>query len=371
MQILWDSVLFCAILLAHCIKIASTMATITKREKSWFAQVRRKGHKSISKSFPTKTLATEWARKIEREMDTMDFKDGRTLSSITLSDLIKRYAEEIGAIKPFGRNKAAVLESLKRDIGAVSMSGLTTDRLMEHVRKRQAEGAGGVTIAVELTYLGSVLKAAKQLWKLPVDLEAISGARANMKYMGLSTKSAERDRRPTKEEIEQICKWFRDKGARQKVPMPDIILFAIETAMRAGEIIGLRWVDLNEADRTIIIRDRKHPQEKKGNDQEVPLLGEAFAIVKRQPKPESVTETDRIFPIMDGTISSLFPRACNALKIEDLRFHDLRHEGVSRLFEQGYTIEQVALVSGHRDWKMLSRYVQLKAKDLHRNQLKD
>jgi integrase len=121
--------------------------------------------------------------------------------------------------------------------------------------------------------------------------------------------------------------------------------------------------DLNEQDRTITIRDRKHPTEKQGNDQEVPLLGEAFDIVKRQPKTD---KEGRIFPVTDGTISSIFPRACNALKIEDLRFHDLRHEGVSRLFEKGYTIEQVALVSGHRDWKMLARYTQIKAKDLHR-----
>lgn len=339
------------------------MATLTKRGEKWFAQIRRKGHKSISKSFPTKGMAEAWTRKIEREMDTMDFKDGRTLSSITLSDLVDRYSKEIGEVKEFGRNKKAVLALLKRELGAVSMSGLTTDRLVEHVRKRRSDGAGGVTIGVEFTYLGGVLKAARDLWKLPVDLDAISGARANMKYMGLSTKSTERDRRPTQAEIDAICKWFDDKGSRQKVPMPDLIKFAIASAMRAGEIIRLKWDDLNEADRTIIIRDRKHPQEKKGNDQEVPLLADAFTIVMRQPR---IKDESRIFPVTDGTISSLFPRACNFLKIEDLRFHDLRHEGVSRLFEQGYTIEQVALVSGHRDWKMLSRYVQLRAKDLHR-----
>lgn len=66
-------------------------------------------------------------------------------------------------------------------------------------------------------------------------------------------------------------------------------------------------------------------------------------------------------------MSTIFPRACQALGIDDLKFHDLRHEGVLRLFEQGYTIEQVALVSGHRDWKMLARYTQIRAKDLHRN----
>jgi integrase len=336
------------------------MSSIRKRNGSWVADIRRKGHKSISKSFPTKTLAQTWARKVEREMDTMDFKDGRSISTITLSELIDRYSKEIGDVKPFGRNKTAVLKSLKKDMGSATLSDVTVDRLTEHIRSRVLEGAGGVTIAIELTYLGSVYKAAKQLWKMPIDMDVISSARSNMSYMGLSTKSKERDRRPTGDEINRICAWF-DGKPRQKVPMSDLIRFAIASAMRAGEIINLKWDDLNEADRTVIIRDRKHPQEKKGNDQEVPLLGDAFTIAMRQPRDD-----DRIFPVADGTISSLFPRACNALSIEDLHFHDLRHEGVSRLFEQGYRIEQVALVSGHRDWKMLSRYVQLKAKDLHR-----
>ncbi len=232
--------------------------------------------------------------------------------------------------------------------------------LLEHIRKRSAAGAGGVTIAIELTYLGSVYKAARQLWNLSPNVEAITIARGNMHYLGLSTKSKERNRRPTPGEIAGICRWF-DEKPRQKVPMSSLIRFAIATAMRAGEIITLKWVDLNESDRTITIRDRKHPQEKKGNDQEVPLLGDAFDIVMSQPRID-----DRIFPVTNGTISTLFPRACLALGVEDLRFHDLRHEGVSRLFEQGYRIEQVALISRHRDWKMLARYTQIKAKDLHR-----
>lgn len=336
------------------------MASIRKRGESWVVDIRRKGHKSISKSFPTKGRAQEWSRQVEREMDTMDFKDLRSLADVQLEKLINRYIEEIGAIKPFGRNKKAVLESLKRDLGSVTIPALDADRLVEHIHKRVRSGAGGVTIAIELTYLGSVFKVAKQMWKLPLNLDVISEARSRLQFMGLSTKSKERDRRPTDDEIDRICAWFDAKGDRQRVPMPDLIRFAIASAMRAGEIIRLKWADLNEKDRTIVIRDRKHPQEKTGNDQEVPLLGDAFTIAKRQPKG------DLIFPVADGTISTLFPRACKALGIEDLRFHDLRHEAVSRLFEQGYTIEQVALVSGHRDWKMLSRYVQLKAKNLHR-----
>ncbi|WP_328514672.1 site-specific integrase [Ralstonia solanacearum] len=161
--------------------------------------------------------------------------------------------------------------------------------------------------------------------------------------------------------------------------MADIIKFAVATAMRASEITSLRWLDINHEHRTIIIRDRKHPQDKIGNNQTVPLLGDAYEIVMRQPRlptPTWLAHTDDddraphmselVFPYSARSFSSIFPRACRSLGIKDLRFHDLRHEGVSRLFEQGYALHEVALVSGHRDWKMLRRYTQIRARDLHR-----
>jgi integrase len=338
------------------------MASIRKREGSWVADVRRTGHKSVSKSFPTKSLASEWARKIESEMDASQYQDSRSLNSITFGDLIDKYTAEIGAVRSFGKNKAAVLIAVKAALGNVPLSGLTAERLNEYVDGRRAGGAGGVTVSIDLTYIGGVLRTASAIWKMPVNQTAVSDARARLAHLGVSIKSKERTRRPTHHEIEQLCNHFNNKGSRQRIPMADLICFAIASAMRLGEIIGLRWADLNEADRTIIIRNRKHPTEKSGNDQEVPLLGEAFDIVKRQ-----LRHGERIFPIQDGTVSSIFPRARKILGIEDLTFHDLRHEGVSRLFEQGYSIEQVALVSGHRDWKMLARYTQIRAKDLHRN----
>lgn len=340
------------------------MASIRKREGSWVAEIRRTGHKSVSKSFPTKSLASEWARKLESEMDASQYRDSRSLNSITFGDLIDRYTEEIGAVRPFGKNKTAVLKAVKAALGAVPLSGLTADRLGKYVDARRAGGAGGVTVGIDLTYIGGILKTSSAIWKMPVDQTAVSDARARLAHLGVSTKSRERTRRPTLIELDQLCEHFRGKGTRQRVPMVDVIQFAVATAMRLGEIIGLKWADLNEADRTIIIRDRKHPTEKAGNDQEVPLLGDAFDIVQRQPRAG-----ERIFPITEGTVSTLFPRACNKLGIDDLKFHDLRHEGVSRLFELGYSIEQVALVSGHRDWKMLARYTQIKAKDLHRKGL--
>lgn len=339
------------------------MASILKIGTSWRAQIRRKGHKPITETFPTKAMAQQWARKIEAEIDSQKYQDGRGLDKIALSEIIDRYSEEIGAEKAFGKNKVAVLAFWRRLHGDAKLSEITDDMLTRHIRNRRKSGAGGVTIAIELTYLSTIFKTARELWKIPVSLEPIRIARANMAHLKIQTKSKERERRPTQDEITLLCDYF-DK--RSSLPMRDIIHFAIGTAMRLGEIVGLRWIDLNEDDKTIVIRNRKHPTQKEGNDQEVPLLGDTFDIVRRQPKPEKVDSYALIFPHKADTISTIFPRACNELKIEGLHFHDFRHEGVSRLFELGYTIEQVSLVSGHRDWKMLARYTQIRAKDLHR-----
>lgn len=332
------------------------MASIIKVGDRWRVQIRRKGHASISETFPTKTLAQKWATETEASINARRYRDERSLDKITLAEVIRQYREELSHVE-FGKNKHAVLTSLENKLGHYTLAELTDDRLTRYVKDRHKEGAGGVTIAIDLTYLGGIFKTARQIWKIPVSMDAIATARAYMSHVKISTRSEERSRRPTADELDRLCDYFDN---RSRIPMRDIIRFAVDTAMRLDEIMRLRWTDLNEHDKTIVIRDRKHPNQKAGNDQEVPLLGESFEIVKRQPKVD-----ERIFPYNGKTISSIFPRACQALKIHDLRFHDLRHEGVSRLFERGFRIEQVSLVSGHRDWKMLKRYTQLKAADLH------
>jgi integrase len=93
------------------------------------------------------------------------------------------------------------------------------------------------------------------------------------------------------------------------------------------------------------------------------MLGEAWEILQRQPR---VDDEPRIFPVHEQTLSKYFKAACDACGVPDLHFHDLRHEGTSRLFEEGYQIQQVALVTGHKDWRHLRRYTNLKPEDLHK-----
>jgi integrase len=91
---------------------------------------------------------------------------------------------------------------------------------------------------------------------------------------------------------------------------------------------------------------------------------DANALIEEQRSFRS-NDDDRIFPFKHKSISTVFPRACQDLGIEDLHFHDLRHGGTSRLFEAGFQIHQVALVTGHKDWKMLRRYTHLRPEALH------
>lgn len=159
-----------------------------------------------------------------------------------------------------------------------------------------------------------------------------------------------------------------DANARLTNPMTRIVHFAVATAMRLDEICRLTWRDLDPERRMVLIRDRKDPRNKSGNDQRIPLFGatgfDAWTLVRTQVGAFRTLE-GRIFPYNSRSVGTAFRRACRELEIEDLHFHDLRHEGISRLFEAGLTIEQVALVTGHKDWKMLRRYTHIRPEALH------
>jgi integrase len=151
--------------------------------------------------------------------------------------------------------------------------------------------------------------------------------------------------------------------------MGRVIRFAIATAMRQDEIFRIEWPDVDLRRKVVTVRDRKDPRRKDGNDQRVPLLNltgfDAWTVVLEQ---KIVTRgVGRVFPHHSESAGTAFRRGCRELGIEDLHFHDLRHEATSRLFEAGLTIE-VALVTGHKDWRMLRRYTHLKPEDLLRLQ---
>jgi integrase len=137
--------------------------------------------------------------------------------------------------------------------------------------------------------------------------------------------------------------------------MQKIVAFAVFSTRRQEEITRIRWSDWDQAHKRVLVRDMKNPGEKQGNDVWCDVPEEAAKIIASMPR-----EDDRIFPSTTDAIGAAFTRACKLLKFEDLHFHDLRHDGVSRLFEMGLNIPHVAAVSGHRSWTSLKRYTHLR-----------
>jgi integrase len=339
------------------------MASISKIGKRYRALVRKGGHARCM-TFGRRAEATAWAAKIESEIDQMKASGFMKPTGITVGDLITKYERELYAIKRWSPSKTRDLRIVKKRLGTDLLSSLSHPRIVEVFSEMHAEGAGGVGVSARIGYFIRALETAANLWRWTVPLEAARSARSALKSVGMITASVERDRRVSDAEVASIIAHL--ERMQSALPLRDVIHFCLATAMRIGEVCRIQWQDLNEADRTIKIRDRKHPTRKHGNDQTVPLLDfsghDAFEIVMRQPRSHA-----RIFPVNERTIGKYFIDAGTFLEIKPhVVLHDLRHESISRMFEKGYSIPEVSLVSGHRDWGNLRRYTNLRAVDLHR-----
>ena len=334
---------------------------------SWRAIVRRKS-RYISETFRRKDDARAWALDAERQIDRGEApKASRTARLRTFGDLIDLHIEDMKELgRAPGRSKDATLAMLKRELGGRNMAELDRDRIIRFGRARAEQGAGPVTLGIDIGTIKLVLSHAAAVHGVAVPVEPVDLARIALKRLGLVGKGNERDRRPTDDELARLIAHF-DGNPRQIIPMGWIIKFAVATAMRQEEICRVTWSDLNTRTKMLTIRDRKDPREKKGNDPHPAArrLGLRRPGPDREQRATRGNEDDRIFPYHHKSAGTAFTRACQDLAIKDLHFHDLRHEGTSRLFEAGFAIEQVALVTGHKDWKMLRRYTHLKPEALH------
>ncbi len=345
------------------------MAALTKlKSGSWRAQVRRKG-RYVGETFRRHEDAKRWAIEAERQIDRGETPESSRISRIrTFGQLIDLHIEDMSAVnRAPRRSKAATLSLLKRQLGSCNMLQLDRERLIRFGRQRADQGAGPVTLGIDVGMVKLVLTHAAAIHGLTVRPDQIDLARIALKRLGLIGQGRERDRRPSQEELDALISGF-ENNPRQLTPIGRIIRFAVATGMRQDEIMRVVWQDVDVRTRMLTIRDRKDPREKKGNDQRIPLFAacgyDGWAILEEQ-RLASSNQDGRIFPYNGRSVGTVFHRACDQLEIIDLNFHDLRHEATSRLFEAGLAIEQVALVTGHKDWKMLKRYTHLKPEALH------
>jgi integrase len=315
---------------------------------SYRVQVRLRGHEHRTATFAKLTDAKDWRDKMR-----VAIKSGTAPSTeaeiTTLDKALERYAREV---TPTKKDSARELNRIK-----VWRAHPLAKRYLTRVRgadlaafrdKRREEGVAENTIRLDLALISHLYTIAAKDW-------GMEGLRNPVKSMTLPGGSNERDRRLEEGEEEKLLAALAVEGPY----MAEAAAFAIATAMRQGEILGLSWaaVDLQRGIAHLV-------DTKNGEARDVPLSPAAIEILKALPR--SLDDATPVFPVTQHDLIRAFRRACDAAGLVDLKFHDLRHEAVSRLFERGLNVAEVAAISGHKTWSQLKRYTQLKAEDLAR-----
>jgi integrase len=342
------------------------MATIRARRRrdgslAYLAEVRIKRNGRLhreSKTFERRGQATEWTARVEKQLSAEESgrHEHRQLHGGSLRKILRKYRKDVSEVRPMGRSKTASIKFLEKvPLAGIPVLDLRSSDLIQHVRERRKSGAGPATVNNDLIWLRIILRYARAAWGLPFDLRIVDDACEVVKAEKLVAKSKQRFRRPTKEELERLTEYFCQKEKRRSsIPMRNIMWFAIHSARRQSEITRLLFSDNDPRTQTGVVRNLKHPTDRT-QFRRFKYTPEAWTIVQRQ-DPAS----DRIFPYDPKTVGAAFTRACRVLQIEDLRFHDLRHEATSRLFETGYSIVEVQQFTLHDSWGTLSRYTHLR-----------
>lgn len=313
---------------------------------------------SESQTFSRKALAAEWLKRREVEIAAARASGAVILKRTTIADLIDAYTKAADGIHDWGRSKKADLARLaaaplsKKDATRLQAADIVT-----HAMERRDGGTGPATVLNDLVWLRQVFLHAHATLGLDRPLQAVDQARAQLLRQRVVAKPVQRVRRLLPEEERLLLDYFGSRDARAKLPMQDVMLFALATARRQEEIFRLRWVDVDFEKGIAWLDDVKHPRHKTGNRRSFRLLSDAAAIIQRQPREAGEA---MVFPYNHRSCSAAFTRACKLLGIEDLHFHDLRHEATSRLFERGYSIQEVAQFTLHDSWATLKRYTHLR-----------
>lgn len=322
------------------------MASIRKRNNKYHVQIRRSGFKSITKSFHKHSDAIEWARAMEVKLDRGDMPVSRKeLSSIKISTIIERYRDEISVKKKSHNSEKFILNAfLKTDIASMTLSQVHNSDFAKY-RDRRLKGVKAGTANRELSIIKHALDLAKNEWGYPI----VKNPLAQLKKLKVQNA---RERRLKPEEYEAL------EEAVEHTQNPfiwPVIRFALETAMRRGEVLSCYYSNVDYESKTLHI-----PEAKNGYSRTIPLTDTAIEILQTMP------EGDKPFPITANALRMAWDRLIKRAGICDLHIHDLRHEAISRFFERGLSIPEVALISGHRDYRMLARYTHLKAEDIAR-----
>lgn len=322
------------------------MATFRKRGNVWQVQIRRNGFKPLSKSFQRRKDAEVWAREKERRLDRGDFSifdsDDRTLG-----DLLARYLAAITPTKRSAHQESYRIGKLTRHPIALTKAVKLTASQIAAFRDERLQGVSNDTVRQDLILIRQVLDVAGREWDLKLDSNPVDKVRK-------PSPGKPRMRRVEYSDLRAIAVALR--SSRNPL-FRELLLFALATGMRRGEILKIEWIDIDWRQRVLII-----PETKNGDPRIIPLSSRALRILEKVKQHEVVN--DRVFPMSENSVRLAWQRLRKRANLGDLRLHDFRHEAVSRFFEAGLSLPEVALISGHRDPKMLLRYTHLEAAKL-------
>ena len=330
-----------------------------------------------SKTFGSKKVAAIWLAKREAEIEeNPEILFGQEdVIDLTLSNAISKYLAEVGA--EYGRTKTYSLKLIQKfPIARHVITKIKSTHIAEHValRKKGIEDLGldpvaSSTLQHELLHIRGVLSHAAVMWDIDIDLNAFDKATAQLRKTRQISSSQKRDRLPTNDELMALTKYFVQKwrNPNYSYPMHLIIWFAIYSCRREAEITRMELIDFDRHNNSWKIRDLKNPTGSKGNHKEFNVLPQCKKIIELLLETEVRARMlkrgygdEYLIPLSPKTIGGEFRKACKLLGIDDLRFHDLRHDGCTRLAEQGFTIPQIQQVSLHDSWGSLERYVSVK-----------
>lgn len=342
------------------------MAGIWKRGNYWRAEIRREGYPPLNRTFDTRADAEAWARRAESEMDRGAFVDRREAEITSFGDLLKRYAEEISPNKKGGEGEILRIRRLRKDKLAEYKVASLTSKIMADYRDRRLAGDAknksvtGSTVNRELTLIGHVLTVALKDWGIPIEVNPVSRMRRPKENRARARRLSVGEEKRLLAELAPSPRdengRFEPGGCRNEWVLPAVTI-AIETAMRRSEILALCWADVFLDDRYVRLHDSKN-----GEPRDVPLSTKAAATLSALPRDPS----GRVFPITGEALKKAFTRACERAGIENLHFHDLRHEATSRIATRLDNILELSAVTGHKTVQMLKRYYHPRATDLAR-----
>lgn len=312
------------------------------REK-WQAIVRRKGYPSITKSFDLKKDAEKWARGQERQIDTGTWIDRSEAERTTLGDLLDRYQREVSVTKRGYEVERIRINFLKRaKLAQYSVAAISGQQLASW-RDERLKTVSGSTVTRELQTLSHVFTIAIREWGFGLHTNPVSLIRK-------PKKGEPRDRVLNDNQRTAL---INQCAACQNPWIQPVVIFALETAARRGEILSLKWAEVNLENRTAKLNG-------KTGSRTIPLSTACIEMLGNLPHPHK----ELVFPVTIETLKQAYERAVKRASITDFTFHDLRHDALTRLAKLGLNVLELRAVSGHTTANMLQRYVSIDPSEL-------